>query len=493
MDEDGQRIGTTFKEVPNALDDITAEWCEKALRKEGIITDSIKVSSVEVKRLVNNETGALDGGGMTPSQMLRIKLIYSGDTSDSQPPSSIVAKYLNTGKCMFAGKFVFRVVIAMFMGRNREEKTWRTDIKFHREALPLIKDKFSHPKVYYTAIDDGGNRNFIDEVIRAAPHKLRSITLMQDMEGWKSQMVGVNRASFEQSVPTLTNIANFHACFWGNKNKETRECFGPALGEMELRGGSYSKFMMKKRMNFSKNVNNLRKMVDKGVKQWSDSGWMKFSKDIPIPAWMASNSDVDGSISVLNDENVKKMLEAYIERFPNFSKDVSKKFLSIPSQTLVHGDFHNGNHMYSEEDGNEKVVAFDFQTVGQGMAVSDLVTFIVLSRYHTSLNEEIELLKRYYEALVLSGVEDFTFEDLKQQFIAGCFEYLTKIMIDFSDRTPEKMMKMIKGMFGEEKFADMTKVLASGIISGIFLFLTSLYLRDKDMFLKGEQFLDEIC
>ena len=48
-------------------------------------------------------------------------------------------------------------------------------------------------------------------------------------------------------------------------------------------------------------------------------------------------------------------------------------------------------------------------------------------------------------------------------------------------------------MFGEEKFADMTKVLASGIISGIFLFLTSLYLRDKDMFLKSEQFLDEIC
>ena len=70
MDEDGQRIGTTFKEVPNALDDITAEWCEKALRKEGIITDSIKVSSVEVKRLVNNETGALDGGGMLPKIFL---------------------------------------------------------------------------------------------------------------------------------------------------------------------------------------------------------------------------------------------------------------------------------------------------------------------------------------------------------------------------------------------------------------------------------------
>ena len=96
MDENGQKTGTTFKEVPDTLDDITAEWCEKALRKEGIITNSTKVSSVEVERLVNAETGALDGGGMTPSQMLRIKLIYSGDTSDNPPPSSMIAKHLNT-------------------------------------------------------------------------------------------------------------------------------------------------------------------------------------------------------------------------------------------------------------------------------------------------------------------------------------------------------------------------------------------------------------
>ena len=492
MGDDGQKIGTTFKEVPDTLDDITADWCEQALRKEGIITNSTKVSSVEVKRLVNNETGALDGGGLTPTQMVRIKLTYSGDTSDDQPPSSIIAKHLNTGKCMFAGKFVFRVIIALFKGRNHEENVWRTDIKFHREALPLMKDKFSHPKVYYSAIEDGGNRNFIDEVIRAAPHKLRSITLMQDMEGWKSQQAGINRASFEQSVPTVTNIANFHACFWGNKNKKTRELFGPALGEMELRGGSYSKLMMKKRNNFSKNTNNLRKMVNKAIKQWSDSEWMKFSKDVPMPSWIASNNDVDGSIFALKDENVKEMLEAYIERFPEFSKDISKNFLNMPSQTLLHGDFHNGNHMYSEVDGSVKVVAFDFQTIGHGLAVSDLLTFIVISRNHTSLNEEIELLKRYHEALVSSGVEDFTFEDLKKQFVVGCFEYLTKLMMDFSDQTPEKMLKMLKGMLGEEKYEDFTKMFASGIVCEIFLFLTSLYLQDKEMFLKGEPFLDKI-
>ena len=166
--------------------------------------------------------------------------------------------------------------------------------------------------------------------------------------------------------------------------------------------------------------------------------------------------------------------------------------MNSQSQTLLHGDFHNGNHMYLEEEGNVKVVAFDFQTVGKGMAVSDLVQFIILSRYHTSLSEEMELLKAYHEALLSFGVTDYTFDDLKNDFIIGCFENLTKLMMDFSERTPEKMMKLFKGMMGEEKFADLTKMLDSGIACSIFLFLTTLYLRDKDMFLKGQEFLDQI-
>ena len=89
--------------------------------------------------------------------------------------------------------------------------------------------------------------------------------------------------------------------------------------------------------------------------------------------------EADGLVLVMEDENVIEMLEAYIERFPKFSKEISKTFWDMPSQTLLHGDFHNGNHMYLEEDGKFKVVAFDFQTVGQGVAVSDLVTFIILS------------------------------------------------------------------------------------------------------------------
>ena len=107
MENNNLNNGNSVKEVPNSLDGITAKWCERALRKDGIIVPTTTVSSSEVKRLVNSETGALDGGGMTSTQMVRINLTYEGNTSDCQPPISIIAEHLNSGKCMMTGEFVF--------------------------------------------------------------------------------------------------------------------------------------------------------------------------------------------------------------------------------------------------------------------------------------------------------------------------------------------------------------------------------------------------
>ena len=59
MDDSG------FVDVPTCLENITPKWCEQALKKGGVIDSSIKVSEIKTDRLVNDETGALDGGGMT--------------------------------------------------------------------------------------------------------------------------------------------------------------------------------------------------------------------------------------------------------------------------------------------------------------------------------------------------------------------------------------------------------------------------------------------
>merc|ERR1712018_1008148 len=115
------------------------------------------------------------------------------------------------------------------------------------------------------------------------------------------------------------------------------------------------------------------------------------------------------------------MIEVYCDRFPKFSNDLSKSFLEVPNQTLLHGDFHNGNHMYLEQDGVVKVVAFDFQMVGQGLAVSDIIKFFNVAKFHSSIPEDLDLLKKYHESLLLSGAEYYEYEDFKKHFVLGCF------------------------------------------------------------------------
>ena len=69
----------TFKEVPDSIDDMTAYWCGEALKRGGIISTRTKISCVDINRLINEDTGALDGGGMTATKMVRIKLSYYND------------------------------------------------------------------------------------------------------------------------------------------------------------------------------------------------------------------------------------------------------------------------------------------------------------------------------------------------------------------------------------------------------------------------------
>ena len=90
-----------FNEVPGCVEDITPQWCEKALRQSCVIGPSTHVSYVDVIRLKNEETGDLDGGGLTPAKMFRIALSYTGDIDEYNPPSTIIAKSLLTGKLLF--------------------------------------------------------------------------------------------------------------------------------------------------------------------------------------------------------------------------------------------------------------------------------------------------------------------------------------------------------------------------------------------------------
>ena len=61
-----------FKIVPETLQDITPEWCEKALQNGSTISKAIKVTNLEVKGITNEDTGAEDGGGLSGSTLVKL-------------------------------------------------------------------------------------------------------------------------------------------------------------------------------------------------------------------------------------------------------------------------------------------------------------------------------------------------------------------------------------------------------------------------------------
>ena len=496
MEPTNDESKSDIKEVPDSLEDITPQWCQEALRKGGVISSSIKVSSVDVKRLVNEETGAVDGGGMTAAQMVRITLTYEeGHTDDANIPKSMIAKCVLSGKRMMKVPWHFRLLLFAIHGKNYEERLWRSDIRFYREAIPHVKDIYRHPKVYYTGLIDGGNQGFFTDTILQGPHKIRTITLMQDMQGWKSQMIGIHHLNFDQAVAILENAAVLHGNFWGDKNKNVWENFFPSNSELELRRASHSKFASMKRNKIVSSQTNLQKTIKKMLKNWDSNQWFGIPKEDLLPSWVTSkpadDSDAD-RILILKDPNVLEMLEVLAERFPDFNTEFSKPFLKVPCNTLLHGDFHNGNHMYLEEEDMVKVVAFDFQCVGRGVAISDVLKLMLHSKRHTSLNDDLNLLKRYHDALVLSGVQGYTYEDIKKDFVVGYVELMLAKIMDHADYTYEKYTKLIQGIFGEEKFADIKRIMEGGVYCNAFTALTSMYLHDKENFLKGTAFIDGI-
>ena len=65
-----------FKLVPDSLEDITTEWCNKVLKDGQCISSDIQVTNVEVKRLTNETSDTSDGGGLSGSMMIKLVPTY---------------------------------------------------------------------------------------------------------------------------------------------------------------------------------------------------------------------------------------------------------------------------------------------------------------------------------------------------------------------------------------------------------------------------------
>ena len=64
-----------FKIVPESMEEITSEWCEKVLQKGASISNETKVTNIEITRLSNEEIGE-DGGGLSGSLLVKLIPTY---------------------------------------------------------------------------------------------------------------------------------------------------------------------------------------------------------------------------------------------------------------------------------------------------------------------------------------------------------------------------------------------------------------------------------
>ena len=85
--------------------------------------------------------------------------------------------------------------------------------------------------------------------------------------------------------------------------------------------------------------------------QWTSHSSTKLPTGfLTLPLWLTIGPQEDGSYEVLKDPLVQEMLDIFVQRMPDYYEQKFKKSLKMQLQTLVHGDFHGGNHMYGMDE-----------------------------------------------------------------------------------------------------------------------------------------------
>ena len=70
------KVANVFKLIPKSIEDITVDWCNGVLHEENCLAHDVEVSCISVQPLTNDSSDISDGGGLSGSTMLKIKLTY---------------------------------------------------------------------------------------------------------------------------------------------------------------------------------------------------------------------------------------------------------------------------------------------------------------------------------------------------------------------------------------------------------------------------------
>ena len=314
---------------------------------------------------------------------------------------------------------------------------------------------------------------------------------MEDMRGWGA--ITLEETTVARSVPQsdaaecLKNVAVLHAAFWGDSNSEVKQMFKkPAFAELNYRGAAHSSRTAKRRKKFVSSTVSMKSELKKFMENWQEHTYVTFKgeKVKDLPDWFRPTPLEDGSLPVLKDKAVLEMFEVFADRYPKFAQSVANPFMKQPLQTICHGDFHAGNHMYGTGENKGKIVAFDFQMVGMELVALEVTTYLM---YAVPMNQVMGLAKIYHDALLENGVSDYSWDVFKRDFIIANLEVAVNSLVKFSEFSPKQFAKILK-VFGDKHAGGLMRVLEGGIIGFPILLITDIYLKDKENFLIPETF-----
>jgi hypothetical protein len=471
--------GSNFKVVPASLAEITPDWCNIVLKKELFLSTDTFVSSVNIKPLENEINGMSDGGGFSGSALVRISLKYCGNVSGKEPSSLVCKLSLGTG---YKLSFIWRMMLYASAREGYDEYMYKQEAKFLEHVLPIMESTlYKFPKLYYCGIKDQGARGFATSVILNMPTKVKTVVLMEDMKDWRSSSVGIPVSNQDANL-CFRNVSILHAKFWGENLKDIKSRFKPSKTERDFRPASYTKFhSILNKINFS--TDRIKKYISKARdSDWKTDPMTSLKKDSPlIPHWLTVQPLEDGTLPIFEDDLVLEMLNELAVKAPNYYTKKLKSFFKKPPQTILHGDFHAGNHMYGTHEHIGKIVALDYQWAGPGRVATEFVYFFMQSLSPHSLEDIMDISKSYHTELLVNGVNDYSWEEFVDDITMTITGMSVSLLSLFPSLSPTNLLEFADGMGNNGEAAK--KIFANCMYGKYFLFLTSLYVNYKEGFL----------
>jgi hypothetical protein len=110
--------------------------------------------------------------------------------------------------------------------------------------------------------------------------------------------------------------------------------------------------------------------------------------------------------------------------------------------TLVHGDAHFWNFLYSHTEQTQPTYILDWQQQHVDWGVSDLAYLLVLRYPHRTFANEYAFVQRYHQALLRHGVANYAWERCWQDYRRAVVEQLLVPLQWYHDGLPDALWQL---------------------------------------------------